>query len=135
MYNTPYFIPNLYNNIPPSMIMNNAPLRGLGFRNLFSRLTNTFNTIKGFNWTGIINNTSKTLGIINQTIPVIKQVGPMTNNIKSMIKVASIFKDETDTNNRKKQPTNYYKTKTKKKENIKTTNQDDDESPTFFINS
>ncbi len=135
MYNTPYFIPNLYNNIPPSMIMNNAPLRGLGFRNLFSRLTNTFNTIKGFNWTGIINNTSKTLGIINQTIPVIKQVGPMTNNIKSMIKVASIFKDETDTNNRKKQPTNYYKAKTKKKENIKTTNQDDDESPTFFINS
>lgn len=60
---------------------------------LFSRLSGG---IKGIKWGNILNGTSKTLGVINQAIPVVKQVGPMFNNMKSMLKVASLFKDETD---------------------------------------
>ena len=85
------------------------------------RIGNIFNNIKTFNWTELINNTSKTLGIINQTIPVVKQVGPMFGNMKSMIKLASIFKDETDTIQNNQQ----------KKEPLVINN---DDSPTFFIN-
>lgn len=57
--------------------------------------------LKGINWGGLLNNTSKTLGVINQAVPLVKQVGPMFNNMKSMLKVASLFKDETDTSTRK----------------------------------
>ena len=42
-----------------------------------------------------MNNASKTLGVINQAVPLVKQVGPMYNNMRSMLKVASLFKDET----------------------------------------
>ena len=114
--------------------------RGLG---LFSRIGNSLNAIKALNWGGIINNTSKTLGIINQTIPIVKQVGPMMNNMKSMLKIASIFKDETDVPKKKNYFTNNYQTKiqnnsnsstTIQKNNIKNYYQDtEDYSPTFFI--
>ena len=145
MYNNPYFIPNFYSNIAPSMIrggIGNAALRGLGQTrgiNLFGRLGNSLNAIKSINWSGIINNTSKTLGIINQSIPIVKQVGPMMNNMKSMLRIASIFKDETDipyhqhTTSHTSKSTN-PSTNTLKREPT-FINKTDDYSPTFFIPS
>lgn len=67
---------------------------------LFSRLGNSFGAIKNINWSNIINNTSRTLGVINQAIPIVKQTGPMLHNMRSMLKVASVFKDETSNNNK-----------------------------------
>lgn len=116
MYNQPYFIPGYYSGMTtpmaaPSMMRGamgmGSALRGAsaGARaavgasrgaGLFSRLGSSFSAIKGINWGGLINNASKTLGVINQTIPLVRQVGPMVNNMKSMLKVASLFKDETD---------------------------------------
>ncbi|MBQ8681787.1 MAG: hypothetical protein IJ509_02630 [Bacilli bacterium] len=119
MYNQPYFIPGYFpSSVAPSMMrggisgamngarlgamgnaMNGARLgaqgasRGLG---LFSRLGNSFSAIKSINWGSLITNTSKTLNVVNQAIPLVRQVGPMVNNVKSMLRVASIFKDETD---------------------------------------
>lgn len=61
--------------------------RGAG---LFSRLG------RGFNLGSILNNTQRTLNVINQAIPVVKQAGPMMNNMKTMFKLAGAFKDETD---------------------------------------
>ena len=83
-------------------------------------------------FTSLINNTSKTLGIINQGIPLVKQVGPVMNNMRSMMKIASIFKDETDSNNKN----------TNKKYNSRNNSYNEnnlhyksyDNSPTFFIN-
>lgn len=54
--------------------------------------------LKSINWQGLLSNTSRTLGVINQAVPLVKQIGPMYNNMKSMLKVASLFKDETDNN-------------------------------------
>lgn len=46
----------------------------------------------GINWSTILSNTQKTLNIVNQTIPVIKQMGPVMNNAKTMFKLMNEFK-------------------------------------------
>ena len=46
----------------------------------------------GINWGTILSNTQKTLNIVNQTIPVIKQMGPVLNNAKTMFKIMNEFK-------------------------------------------
>lgn len=103
MYNQPFYIPGYYGAAIPNMargaMMPARALSGgasLARGGLFGRLGNAFGALKAFNWGGLINNTSKTLGIINQTIPLVRQVGPMIGNVRSMMRVASIFKDETD---------------------------------------
>lgn len=57
---------------------------------------------RAFNLSSILTNTQKTLGVINQAIPIVKQAGPMVNNMKTMFKLAEAFKDETDKNTPKK---------------------------------
>ena len=176
MYNVPYFMPPNMNAIPPYMlrtpinnmmnrgipqaltkglgstraINNLAPTKGL---NLFSRLGGSVKAIKGINWSGLINNTSKTLNVVNQTIPLVRQVGPVVNNMKSMLKVASIFKNETDKtpkSNITTNKTNAFQdnpnSNTKPNTPIPNTNKEppkettfkantlNDNSPTFFIN-
>ena len=42
---------------------------------------------RGINLSTILNGTQRTLGIINQAIPVIKQMQPMVRNAKTMFKV------------------------------------------------
>ena len=159
MYNNPYFIPRYHQpfitpplartmttNITPSLAQNipnmlNNTRRASG---LFQKLGTSLSGIKKINWGNLINNTSKTLGIINQTIPVVRQVGPMFNNMKQMVRVASLFKDETDIKN-----TNYSNkitkntnttitqnnTKIKPEQVYTSTKEDIDVSPTFFINT
>jgi len=178
MYNQPYFIPGYYSSMAaPSMMrgamgMGNSMLRagsGIGGvsrgMGLMSKLGSGFSALRSFNWGGFINNASKTLGVINQTIPLVRQVGPMVNNVKSMLRVASIFKDETDKPSRtsrsississmnqgsqSKQYTGTSKnssTPVTKNSNVSTRNNLDtivenktriseDNSPTFFISS
>ena len=161
MYNNPYFIPGFNPGymIPPNLIRGAATNRLInGTRNLatntlttgaktgglFHKLNTGLSGIKSINWGGLINNTSKTLGIINQSIPLVKQVGPMVTNMKSMIKVASLFKDESyipQTNQRNKPQ--YQTTPTTTKQTNPSTNtnnksiqkEESTESPTFFINT
>lgn len=163
MYNQPFYIPGYnYGVIPniacgtmiPNSLMNTRAL-GTAAANttratgLFGRLGNAFGALRAFNWGGLINNTSKTLGIINQTIPLVRQVGPMVGNMRSMLKIASVFKDETDFKTTKKN--NIYTQKSNSNintnnissnQNINTQKKDEeslnyntnDDSPTFFIN-
>ena len=106
---------------------------------LFSRLTGGLSGARGINWGGLLNNASRTLNVINQAIPIVKQVGPMYNNMKSMLKIASLFKDETDPNHKDKQTTINIESSnkntnniTKEKENTIITNNYSN-SPNFFI--
>ena len=125
MYNQPLYFSRY--SMPYLMRNTMIPATTRASSTLFGRLGNVFQGIKSFNWTGLINNTSKTLGIINQSIPLVRQVGPMMGNMRSMIKLASIFKDETDP-----QPnTNYINNNNIKKESQINNNYD---SPSFFIN-
>lgn len=72
---------NPYFGVPTALTTPNAS-RGL-LRGLFGR---------GINWGSILNNTQRTLGIINQAIPVVKQVSPIVNNAKTMFRVMNEFK-------------------------------------------
>ena len=173
MYNQPYFIPNYMSSMTaPPMMRGMGAMRGLGAASapfmsgantarkglgLMRRLGSGLSAFRSINWTGLINNASKTLGVVNQAIPLVRQVGPMVNNMKSMIKVASLFKDETDQNRKKTtfQKTNnnlsyskntetdystQHRKNTKnmsnitKEENSKSTSSESN-SPTFFIPS
>ena len=127
MYNQPFFIPRY----PLPYLMRNAmiPATTRASSSLFGRIGNIFQGIKSFNWTGLINNTSKTLGIINQSIPIVRQVGPMMGNMRSMIKLASAFKDETDA-----KPNITYTNNIKNKEKESLISNNYNNSPTFFIN-
>ena len=57
---------------------------------------------RSINWNSILNNTQRTLGIINQAIPIVYQVRPLINNARTLFRVASAIndndEDETDNN-------------------------------------
>ena len=75
----------------------------------------------GINWSTILSNTQKTLNIVNQTIPLVKQVGPVVNNAKTMFKIMNEFK-------KVETPQNNTKTKEVKETNTPIYNN----NPTFF---
>lgn len=83
-----YMIPNIsYMQMPT---MNGiTPLKGL------SQIGKT-SLLKGINFPNILNNISKTLGVVKEAIPIVKEVKPMMTNMKSMINVAKAFSDITD---------------------------------------
>jgi hypothetical protein len=45
-----------------------------------------------FNWSSILTNTQKTIGVVNQAIPMVKGVAPTFRNAKTMFKVMNEFK-------------------------------------------
>ena len=59
-----------------------SPVARGGLRSLFG----------GIKWSSILSGTQKTLGIVNQAIPIIKQAGPVINNAKTMFRVMNEFK-------------------------------------------
>lgn len=113
MYNTP----NFYNYYPP--IARNIPRNGI-FKNFFG----------GVNFNELLNQTSKTLNVINQAIPIIYQIRPLINNTKTIFKIANIIKDDGPSNS-KYDNTNINSNKineTKKEELSSSINE-----PTFFL--
>lgn len=48
----------------------------------------------GINWSSLLSGTQKTLNIVNQTIPLIKQVSPVMKNAKTMFKIMNEFRKE-----------------------------------------
>ena len=55
------------------------------------------NLFKGINFTSILNGTSKTLNVVNQAIPIFKEISPLVKNAKTMFRVASEL-NKPDTN-------------------------------------
>lgn len=53
----------------------------------------------GINWSSILTNTQKSLGIINQAIPLVYQVKPIINNAKTMFKIAGAMKGDSRSSN------------------------------------
>ena len=74
-----------------------------------------------FNWKNILNNTQKTLNVINQAIPVYYQIKPIYNNAKTMFRMVNALKDNDQNNNEENN------TQENKKKNF------DQQGPTFFI--
>jgi len=55
-------------------------------------------TKSAINWGSLLTNTQKTLGVINQAIPVFYQIGPVYRNARTLFKVMSEF-NKASTNN------------------------------------
>ncbi len=53
--------------------------------------------LRSINWSTMLNNTQKTLNIINQAIPIAYQVKPMVNNAKTMFKIIGAVKGDSNT--------------------------------------
>ena len=51
---------------------------------------------RGINWNNILNNTQRTLGIINQAIPIVYQVRPLLSNARTLFRVASAINSNDD---------------------------------------
>lgn len=58
---------------------------------LFSR---GLSAAKSINWSGFLDGTQKTLGIINQAIPIVYQVKPILSNAKTMFRIADVIKQD-----------------------------------------
>ena len=89
MYNNPMY----YNNFFPYQNGLNASSNGLLKKGLglFS--------LRSINWGNVLNNTQKTLNVINQAIPVYYQVKPIWGNAKTMFHMINALKDENTTKN------------------------------------
>ena len=114
---------NGYNFIPNQSFMRSVPMYpnyGVPMprmNSLFGKYTSPGNNTK-VTFSGILNGASKTLGVINQAIPVFYQVKPIWNNARTMFKVVkglnnvnandtnSIDKKTSKTNVQEKKQTN-----------------------------
>lgn len=88
---------------------------------------------KGINWSSLLSGTQKTLGVVNQAIPLVKQVAPVMQNAKTMFRLMNEFKKvDTPTSNvsSKSSTTNNQETETSETvvNNVSANN-----GPTFFI--
>lgn len=88
---------------------------------------------KSLNWSSILSGTQKTLGVVNQAIPIVKQVSPVMKNAKTMFRIMNEFK-KVDT-----APINVNDTTTSNDEILKNepqtniTYSNNNTGPTFFI--
>lgn len=91
--------------------------------------TGLFSSIKGkFNWSSLLNNTQKTLNIINQAIPVYYQVKPIWNNTKTVFKIMGAVKDD----NNNVSVNNNVNTNTSATTNVNNNNISNN-TPNFFL--
>ena len=71
--------------------------------------TGLLSALKNIKWGTILSNTQKTLGVINQAIPIVYQIKPIWNNAKTVFKIVGALKDgdSTSTNNNYNKVYNY----------------------------
>ena len=62
---------------------------------------------RGINWNNILNNTQRTLGIINQAIPIVYQVKPLLSNARTLFRVASAINSNDDEKSNEEIDNNY----------------------------
>lgn len=103
-------------------------------------LSSILGGVKGVNWSGLLSNVQKTLGIVNQAIPMVKQVSPIVSNAKTMFKIMNEFK-KVDTPIKSNNTTNISNTQSSNTQSIDNEtidntvveNSQSDNGPTFFI--
>ena len=99
-----------------------------------------FKSLSAIKWGSILNNTQKTLNVINQAIPVYYQIKPICSNIKSFGKIISIFNetDNSNSNNNNNQINNLnqnnFQNNNLNQETLENKKENSQSLPTFFIN-
>ena len=80
---------------------------------------------RGINWNNILNNTQRTLGIINQAIPIVYQVKPLLTNARTLFRVASAL-NSNDDDDEVREETNYNR-------NVNYETKKDSNGPIFYL--
>ena len=88
MYNNPMYYNNFFPYQNPFPESSGLLKKGLGIAGL-----------RKINWSSLLNNTQKTLNVINQAIPVYYQVKPIWGNAKTMFRMVNALKDENRNSN------------------------------------
>lgn len=57
-------------------------------------LSKGLSSLKAINWGSLLEGTQKTLGVINQAIPVVYQIKPIVNNARTLFKIAGSMKED-----------------------------------------
>lgn len=116
--------------------MNYGPYMGIPYYSMMSAPAKTglfSKLLGGINFSSILTNTQKTLGIVNQAIPVIKQVQPVIKNAKTMFRVMNEFKkNDVPTTKPLRKEFNNPGSKEQKVEDSSITSSIND-GPTFFM--
>ena len=60
-----------------------------------SLITRGLSAIKNIKWATLLDGTQKTLGVINQAIPIVYQVKPLVTNAKTIFKIANVMNSTT----------------------------------------
>lgn len=89
-------------------------------------LSKGLSSLKTVNWGSLLEGTQKTLGVINQAIPVVYQIKPIINNARTIFKIAGSMQEEP--NNTVTETTEEIKTEITPKEN-----NNQNSSPIFYI--
>ena len=63
----------------------------------------TLGSLRKINWSNILNNTQKTLNVINQAIPVYYQVKPIWSNAKTMFRMVNALNEDKPIDNTSKE--------------------------------
>lgn len=125
----------------PGLLSRLFGARSIGGISPVANASGTSNLLRNFSWSGLLNGASKTLGVINQAIPVYNQIRPVWNNAKTMLRVIkAVNSDNNSTNitNNTKPLNNINNSDSTNKiiSNDNNTNNnynDNDNTPTFFI--
>ena len=83
---------------------------------------------RGINWNNILNNTQRTLGIINQAIPIVYQVKPLLSNARTLFRVASAINSNDDEERNEEIDKNNYSDNVSYEETKKDSN-----GPIFYL--
>lgn len=143
-------IPNTFNNgfrnVPNMMYQTGVRNSGGFLSRLFpsfgvQNIANTATTstaASGITFSGILNGASKTLGVINQAIPVFYQIKPIWNNAKTMLRVAKAMNSNDFSEldkirvNTNSNSNNNESTQKKEISNNTTSSLNNEDGPTFF---
>jgi len=113
--------------------MFNASYNNLGPYSTLTSKNGLFAGLKGkINFTTILNNTQKTLNIINQAIPVYYQVKPLWNNTKTIFRIINSVKKDDQITTSPINKTNLSSGTLKKDDSINTFHANEN-SPRFFL--
>ncbi len=63
-----------------------------------SLITKGTSLLKSIKWSSILDGTGKTLGVINQAIPVVYQIKPLVGNLKTIMKITSNLNNNLEQN-------------------------------------
>ncbi len=88
----------------------------------------------GINWGGFFDKTQRVLNLVNQAVPIVKQVPPIYRNAKTMFKVMNEFrKVDTPQSIEKSTTTTPTTSNINNQSHQNTVNQSYEYGPTFFL--